>query len=108
MKFQFVMAVVVVVLLSENTGKSFAQPCTLDQSLLLWNGGTSERILPGYYEWQSFTAGMTGTLCEIDLMLGNSNIKLNGTGTLKFIREQELVAACWQAKRLLLMELVIT
>jgi hypothetical protein len=61
--------------------KSLAQ--TLDQNQPTWNGGTSERNLPGYYEWQSFTAGLNGYLCRIDLMFCNTNVKVNGTGTLK-------------------------
>ncbi len=83
MRFPNIMSLLVVLVLSANGVMSLAQSCTVDQSLLTWNGGTSERNLPGYYEWQSFTSGMTGTLCEVDLMFGNSNIKLNGTGTLK-------------------------
>jgi hypothetical protein len=38
----------------------------LDQSQTLYNGGTSARNLPGYSYWQSFTAGVTGTLVQID------------------------------------------
>lgn len=38
----------------------------LDQSQTLYNGGTSARNLPGYSYWQSFTAGLTGTLVQID------------------------------------------
>ena len=56
---------------------------TLDQNQPQWNGGTSERNLPGYYEWQSFTAGISGSLSKIDLMFCNTNVKVNGTGTLK-------------------------
>jgi len=57
--------------------------CDTDQIQSQWDGGTSERNLPGYYEWESFTAGMTGELCQVDLMFCNSNTQLNGTGILK-------------------------
>ena len=57
--------------------------CILDQNQPTYDGGTSERNLAGYYEWESFTAGVTGQLCEIDLLFCNSSTKLNGTGTLK-------------------------
>jgi hypothetical protein len=54
--------------------------CTIDQSQPLTDGGTSERNLPGYYDGQTFTAGATGLLCEIDLMMFNT---MTGTGILK-------------------------
>lgn len=57
--------------------------CGVDQHLETWNGGTSERNLPGYYEWQSFTTAASGDLCQIDLMFCNSNNILYGKGTLK-------------------------
>lgn len=57
--------------------------CDTDQVQTLHNSGTSERNLAGYYEWESFTAGITGQLCQIDLMFCNSATQLNGTGTLK-------------------------
>ena len=57
--------------------------CVVDQEMETWNGGTSERNLPGYYEWQSFTAGVSAGLCQIDLMFCNSNNILHGAGTLK-------------------------
>ncbi len=53
--------------------------CPIDQSQLLTNGGVSARNLPGYYEGQTFTAGATGLLCEIDLLMTNT---MTGTGTL--------------------------
>jgi hypothetical protein len=56
--------------------------CTTDQVQDIWNGGTSERNLPGNFEWQSFTAGVTGELCQVDLMFCNSNVILDGSGTL--------------------------
>lgn len=60
----------------------------LDQSQTIYNGGTSARTLPGYTEWQSFTAGLTGTLSEVDMgfFAGNSatyGTSYNGTGTLR-------------------------
>ena len=53
--------------------------CPIDQSQLLTNGGVSARNRPGYYEGQTFTAGATGLLCEIDLLMTNT---MTGTGTL--------------------------
>ena len=52
----------------------------LDQSQLIYNAGTSARTLSGYSVWQSFTAGITGTLNEIDMGFFNA---INGVGTLK-------------------------
>ena len=52
----------------------------LDQEQLLYNGGTSARTLPGYTVWQSFTAGLTGTLDEIDMGFFND---MSGDGTLR-------------------------
>ncbi|MEO8150840.1 MAG: T9SS type A sorting domain-containing protein [Bacteroidia bacterium] len=66
-----------VVLIASATGGGSSQQ--LDQSQLNYNGGTSARNLPGYSEWQSFTAGVTGTLSQIDLGFFNY---INGTGTL--------------------------
>jgi hypothetical protein len=43
------------------------QADTVDQQQLVYDGGTSARTLPGYTVWQSFTAGLTGTLAEIDM-----------------------------------------
>ena len=57
--------------------------CLPDQVQEQWNGGTSERNLPGYYEWQSFTAGSTGALCGIDVLFCNINVPVVGTGTVK-------------------------
>lgn len=56
--------------------------CALDQNQPLWNGGTSERNLPGYFDWQSFTAGMSGGLCQVDVLFCNTTTLLVGTGTL--------------------------
>jgi hypothetical protein len=52
----------------------------LDQSQLNYNAGTSARTLPGYSIMQSFTAGITGTLVEIDMGVFNY---ISGSGTLK-------------------------
>ena len=59
----------------------------LDQSQTLYNGGTSARNLPGYSEWQSFTAGLTGTLTEVDMgffagINANGGTSMSGVGTL--------------------------
>lgn len=55
-----------------------AQCNTIDQSQLNYNGGMSARNLPGYSEWQNFTAGTTGTLCQVDIGFFNF---ISGTGT---------------------------
>lgn len=52
----------------------------VDQESLVYNGGTSARTLPGYTVWQSFTAGRTGTLDEIDMGFFND---MSGDGTLR-------------------------
>jgi hypothetical protein len=56
-----------------------AQCETPDQSQLVYNGGMSARNLPQYSEWQDFTAGVTGTLCQIDIGYFNP---MTGTGIL--------------------------
>jgi hypothetical protein len=56
-----------------------AKAQTLDQSQLNYNAGTSARTLPGYSHFQSFTAGLTGTLVQIDMGVFNY---INGIGTL--------------------------
>jgi hypothetical protein len=56
------------------------QADTLDQQQLVYDGGTSARTLPGYTVWQSFTAGLTGTLTEIDMGFFND---MSGDGTLR-------------------------
>jgi hypothetical protein len=58
----------------------FGKTQTLDQSQLVYNSGMSARNLPGYSEFQSFTAGITGTLVEIDMGVFNA---ISGVGTLK-------------------------
>lgn len=62
-----------VILLASGNGGALA----LDQSQNFYNGGTSARNLPGYSYWQSFQAGMTGTLVEID---AGFFTYINGTG----------------------------
>lgn len=52
---------------------------TIDQSQLNYNAGTSARTLPGYSHFQSFTAGLSGTLVEIEMGVFNP---INGSGTL--------------------------
>jgi len=39
----------------------------LDQEQVRYDGGTSARTQLGYTVWQSFTAGKTGTLVQIDM-----------------------------------------
>lgn len=59
----------------------------LDQQQLVYNGGLSARTLDGYTVWQSFTAGLTGTLSEIDMgffndMSGDAVLRIySGSGT---------------------------
>ncbi|MGB3076688.1 MAG: T9SS type A sorting domain-containing protein [Chitinophagales bacterium] len=62
-----------VVLVASGNGSSL----TLDQSQTLYNGGTSARNLPGYSYWQSFVAGVSGTLVQID---AGFFTYINGTG----------------------------
>src|SRR5215472_6102283 len=52
----------------------------LDQEQLLYNGGMSARTLPGYTVWQSFTAGVSGTLTQIDMGFFNN---MSGDGVLR-------------------------
>lgn len=60
---------------------------TLDQSQLMYEGAHSARNLPGSSTWQSFTAGLSGTLAQVDqafasTMTGSATVKLySGTGT---------------------------
>lgn len=70
-------------------GSAYAQ-CSPDQVQDQWNGGTSERNLPGYSEWQSFTAGEDGALCQVDLLFCNSDDILNGSGTLNIYQGEGL------------------
>lgn len=62
-----------VILIASGNGGAVA----LDQSQNFYNGGTSARNLPGYSYWQSFQAGMTGTLVEIE---AGFFTYINGTG----------------------------
>lgn len=57
--------------------QSNAQCTAIDQSQLNYNGGMSARNLPGYSEFQVFTAGATGTLCQIEVGFFNA---MSGTG----------------------------
>ena len=59
-----------------------AQSGILDQQQLLYNGGTSARTLPGYTVWQSFTAGITGTLTQIDM---GFFVEMTGSGQLQIL-----------------------
>ncbi len=64
------------VLLVASAGGSTQLP---DQSDYNYNAGMSARTLPGYSFWQSFTAGMSGTLSQVDLGFFNF---INGTAQL--------------------------
>ena len=55
----------------------------LDQQQLIYDGGTSARTLSGYSVWQSFTAGKTGTLSEIDMGFFND---MSGSGELQILQ----------------------
>lgn len=57
-----------------------AQCAAIDQSQLNYNGGMSARNLAQYSEWQWFTAGVSGMLCQIDVGFFND---MNGTGVFK-------------------------
>lgn len=66
----------------------FAQ--VVDQSQLATDSGTSARTLSGYTVWQSFTAGITGSLTKIDIgFRGGGNTPATwlsgwtGSGTVK-------------------------
>ena len=56
-----------------------ARTAVVDQAQLVYNGGLSARTLPGYSHWQSFTAGITGQLVQIDIGFFND---MCGDGTL--------------------------
>ena len=58
----------------------YLQAQVLDQSQLVYNGGLSARTLNGYSIFQSFTAGISGTLSKINIGFFN---EINGAGTLK-------------------------
>lgn len=64
------------------------QAQTLDQSQLQYDAAQSARNLPGYSTWQSFTAGFSGTLSQIDQgfvnpMTGTATLNIySGNGTL--------------------------
>jgi hypothetical protein len=51
----------------------------LDQEQVRYDGGMSARTLPRYTVWQSFTAGKTGTLVDIDMGFFNA---MSGSGEL--------------------------
>ncbi|MCX7696925.1 MAG: hypothetical protein N2Z72_04430 [Bacteroidales bacterium] len=58
--------------------------CQLDQSQTYSNGGRSARNIPGAYEGQSFTVGISGKLCKIEmLMFSTVPGPMSGSGTLK-------------------------
>ncbi|HTA94781.1 MAG TPA: hypothetical protein VK769_01525 [Verrucomicrobiae bacterium] len=59
--------------------KSFAG-AVLDQQQLIYNGGLSALTSPSNTVWQSFTAGISGTLTEIDMGFFNN---LSGSGQLQ-------------------------
>lgn len=54
--------------------------CVIDQSQLLTNSGLSARNIAGASEGQTFKAGVSGYLCEIDVLMFNPMV---GNGTLK-------------------------
>jgi hypothetical protein len=67
---------------------------TLDQSQLNYNSCISARTLPGYSFFQSFTAGLTGTLVQIDMGVFNN---INGSGTLKIYAGTDSTGAVLQS-----------
>ncbi len=52
----------------------------IDQSQTVYTGGSSARNIPGYKVWQSFTAGLTGSLVRLDI--GFFTL-INGSGLLQ-------------------------
>lgn len=56
------------------------QPQVLDQEQTAYDGGMSAPSLTGYYVGQVFTAGLTGTLTEIDMGFFNN---ISGSGQLQ-------------------------
>lgn len=69
------------VVLAIATGEvTAASTPVLDQQQTVYGGGLSARTLPGYSVGQSFTAGITGTLTEIDMAFFNT---IHGDGTLQ-------------------------
>ena len=69
-------------LLCASFGTALGDSIVLDQSQSLYKGGLSARTLPGYVIWQSFTAGLSGTLTEIDMGFFN---EMSGYGQLRII-----------------------
>ncbi len=71
---------------------------TLDQQQLVYNGGMSARTLAGYSTWQSFTAGLSGTLTEIDMafftaMSGTALMQVrSGAGTQGAVLQTQTIA----------------
>ena len=63
----------------------------LYQEQLVDDGGTSARTLPGYTVWQSFTAGQSGTLDEIDMGFFND---MSGQGQLASSRARARLERC--------------
>ena len=66
----------------------------LDQQQLVYNGGASARTLPGYYIWQSFTPGISGTLTQIDMGFFND---MSGSGLLEIFAGQGTTGQLLQA-----------
>jgi hypothetical protein len=69
--------------------------CNLDQSQLLYNSGTSARNLLDYTVFQTFTAGITGTLCRIDMGFFNT---MTGTETLKIFAGSGILGTLLQSQ----------
>jgi hypothetical protein len=85
-------AVVGVSILCANAGNAYAQ-VVLDQQQLIYDGGLSARTLPSYTVWQSFTAGLTGPLVEIDMGFFND---MSGNGTLRIYAGEGTTGAVLQ------------
>lgn len=90
--------VVLVLSLLIFNGKQLSAQCTTaDQSQLNYNGGMSARNLALYTVWQSFTPGVTGTLCKLDVgffnpMTGTGTLNIySGTGTLGSLLQTQSV-----------------
>jgi hypothetical protein len=76
MKPSFIIWIVISLFVSSSNTEAQA---VLDQSQLIYNGGLSARNIVGYVEGQSFMAGISGTLTEIDIGFFGD---INGVGIL--------------------------
>lgn len=67
-----------------------------DQSQLYYNAGMSARTLQGYNIWQSFTAGLSGTLTKIEMGFFTS---INGEGILNIYSGEGISGTLLQTQK---------